>query len=92
MTGQDYNLDELLQKLLKSILKRYTLISPETTSTIETEYHMALYQLMEWHGYLIKGNRVYSRITGTNAYGQLVLEHEMGETIICDLKEVKFPV
>lgn len=92
MTGQDYNLDELLQKLLKSILKRYTLITPETTNTIETEYHRALYQLMEWQGYLIKGNRLYSRITGTNAYGQLVLENERGEIIICDMKEVRFPV
>jgi BirA family biotin operon repressor/biotin-[acetyl-CoA-carboxylase] ligase len=89
-TGMDYNLDELLQKLLESIFKRYTHIRPETISKIETEYHRALYRLMEWHEYLINDNKVYSRITGTNTYGQILLESGSGETLNCDMKEIKF--
>jgi hypothetical protein len=45
---------------------------------------------MEWHPYIVKGVNVHARITGTNAYGQLLLEPEAGEELVCDLKEVKF--
>jgi hypothetical protein len=45
---------------------------------------------MEWHNYFIKNNAVQARITGTNAFGQLLLESKTGEMITCDLKEVKF--
>ena len=89
-TGLDYNIDELLHKLVNSILKRYTSIKPETIRKIETEYQRVLYRFMEWHEYLINDAIVYSRITGTNAYGQLVLEAGSGETFACALKEVKF--
>lgn len=90
VTGTEYNLDDLLQKLLHSIFERYTFIRPETTGKIENDYQKALYRLEEWHEYLVKGVKINSRITGTNAYGQLLLENETGEIIVCDLKEVKF--
>lgn len=90
VTGLEFNLDELLHKLLHSIIERYLHTRPESTRKTEQEYQKALYRLKEWHEYLIKGVKVYSRITGTNAYGQLVLENKTGETIVCDLKEVKF--
>lgn len=90
ITGLDYNLDEILQGLLHSISERYLSAKPETTVKIETEYHKSLYHLMEWNNYLIKGINMHLRITGTTLYGQLVLENEAGETIVCDLNEVKF--
>ena len=90
VTGTEFNLDEILQKLLHSIFLRYTHCNPRTTRKIESEYLTALYRLEEWHDYLVKGVKVHSKITGTNAYGQLLLENQTGETIVCDLKEVKF--
>lgn len=90
VTGQGYNLDEILQKLWQSIFERYGNISPRTTRKIESEYQTALYRLEEWHDYLVNEIKVFSKITSTNAYGQLLLENQSGETIVCDLKEVKF--
>jgi BirA family biotin operon repressor/biotin-[acetyl-CoA-carboxylase] ligase len=90
VTGAEYNLAELLQKLLHSIFERYSYTSPETTKKVESDYQKALYRLEEWHEYLVTEKKVFAKITGTTAYGQLVLENESGVKIICDLKEVKF--
>jgi len=89
-TGKEYNLDEIIQKLLKSIFNRYSQVKPETSGIIETEYQKALYRLNEWHIYLVNGLKVNARITGTNGYGHLLLETETEKMIVCDLKEVKF--
>lgn len=86
----EYNLNELLQQLLHSVFYRYNRIKTGTTEKIENDYQQALYRLEEWHEYMVNGIRVNSKITATNAYGQLILEKENGESIVCDLKEVKF--
>lgn len=90
ITNMDYTLDEILQKLLRSIFERYTHASQESARKFENDYQRVLYRLMEWHDYQVKGTKVFSRITGTTAYGQLVLEHESGETQVLDMKEVQF--
>lgn len=90
VTGVEYNLDEILQQLLTSVFNRYNPIKPGTARKIENDYQRALYRLGEWHEYLLKDTNVNAMITGTNAYGQLVLENENGENVVCDLKEVKF--
>jgi BirA family biotin operon repressor/biotin-[acetyl-CoA-carboxylase] ligase len=90
LTGCDYNLDELLLKLLDSIFKRYAQVKPETYKKIETDYHKALYRLYEWHKFALHKNVIYARITGTNSYGQLLLETEMEQIEECDIKEVQF--
>lgn len=89
-TGKDYNLDELLPKLIEFIFKRYSQVKPETNLKIETDYQKALYRLFEWHTYIVKGSEVNARITGTNNSGQLLLETQTEEILACDLKEVKF--
>ncbi len=90
VTNTEYNLSDLLPKLLQSILNRYAFIGTDTAQKIDTDYKKSLYRLMEWHDYLVKGANMQSRITGTNEYGQLMLENKSGESIVCDLKEVKF--
>jgi BirA family biotin operon repressor/biotin-[acetyl-CoA-carboxylase] ligase len=89
-TGKEYSLDEILQLLLQSIFNRYAQVNPETSKRIENEYQKALYRLNEWHNYLVKGSLVNAKITGTNEYGQLLLETETEKILVCDLKEVKF--
>jgi len=90
ITDIEYDLDIVLEKLLKYIFNRYLQVKPETKQIIENEYHKTLYRLMEWHEYLINNNIVTARIAGTNEYGQLLLETKSGEVLVCDLKEVKF--
>lgn len=92
ITGIEYNLDQLLQELLNSIFNRYININPDSINKIESEYKRVLYRLMEWHEYIINESIVYARIKGTNAFGQLLMENNKGETLVCDLKEVKFVI
>jgi len=90
ITDLDYNLSDILQKLLHSLFNRYFTINQETISKTETDYQEALYRLMEWHEYLVKESQIHARITGTTDFGQLLLENETGEISVCDMKEVKF--
>ena len=90
VTDMDYILDEILQKLLRSIFVRYSHARLESIRKFENDYQRVLYRLLEWHNYLVKGTKVFSRITGTTAYGQLVLQYESGETQVLDMKEVQF--
>lgn len=90
ISGKDYNLQEILKQVLQCIFKRYKQVKPDTFHTIENDYQFALYRRMEWYEYLVKGVEVSARITGTNAYGQLLLETRNDQILICDLKEVKF--
>ncbi len=90
ITGKEYNLEVVLAKLLKSIVLRYEKLNSKTNYTIETDYHKALYRLLEWHEYVVKKTKIKARITGTSEFGQLLLETETGEALVCDLQEVKF--
>jgi BirA family biotin operon repressor/biotin-[acetyl-CoA-carboxylase] ligase len=91
MTSEkEYDLDELLEKLLHSILLRYTQVKPEFKTIIEDDYQKALYRAMEWHTYMMKGLKTRARITGTNSYGQLLLETETEKILVFDVKEVNF--
>ncbi len=88
-TGINYNLDVVLSKLLISIFRRYRQVMPGTFSEIETAYQAALYRRLEWQKYEVRGSELIAMITGTNPYGQLLLETREGEQLTCDLKEVK---
>lgn len=89
-SGQDYDLNLLLDRLLKHIFEMYSYVNFSTKARIEKMYEDALYRFGTWHQYLVKGTQVTARITGTSPYGQLLLENTSGKVIICDLKEVKF--
>jgi len=90
VSGKEYNLDKTLHNLLASIFEQYERVNSGLTDKIEHEYQNALYRVMEWHDYLIKGLTVHARITGTSEYGQLLLESNDNQKYVCDLKEVKF--
>ncbi len=89
ITGIDYNIEELLEKLLKAILLRYSQVKT-LPKKIGQDYQNALYRFMEWHYFEVKKNRIFGRIRGTNEYGQLLIETENKPVLICDLKEIKF--
>ena len=92
ITQKDYNLDEVLRKLLNSIFEKYSLVQQNKGRLIENEYYQAMYRLMEWHLYRINNVQIKARITGTSSYGQLMLQTQALQEITCDLKDVKFVI
>lgn len=91
-TGKDYDLREILNRLLLYIVDRYSQVTAGAFQKIEKDYQTALYRFMEWHEFTIKGDKTNARLTGTSEYGQLILETEAGQKITCDLKDVKFSI
>jgi BirA family biotin operon repressor/biotin-[acetyl-CoA-carboxylase] ligase len=89
LTGADYNLDVVLEKLLQSIFLRYAQVKTAQRK-IESDYQKVLYRVMEWRDFEVKKTLVHARITGTNEYGQMLLETVTGAVLVCDLKEVRF--
>ena len=89
ITGREYNLEGLLERLHKAILIRYSQVKT-TPRGIDRDYRNALYRIKEWCYYEVKKSVIYGKITGTNEYGQLLIETENGPVMVCDLKEVKF--
>jgi len=92
ITKKEYNLDEVLGKLLKSVFEKYSLVQQNQGKLIEKEYYQAMYRLMEWHRYIINNTEITARITGTSPYGQLLLQTQTLEELTCDLKDVKFVI
>lgn len=92
VSGIDYQLGNVLDKLLVSISERYEQVCKGLHGNIETDYQCALYRLREWHGFELKGIRIKACVKGTNEYGQLLLDTEEGGTCVCDVKEVKFVI
>lgn len=92
ITKRDYNLEDVLEKLLNSIFEKYSLVQQNKGRLIENEYYQAMYRLMEWHRYLVNKVEVTARITGTSPYGQLLLQTQTHQELTCDLKDVKFVI
>ena len=90
ITKKDYDLNEILDKLLNFIFVKYASLKFSLGQEIENEYHKSLYRLEEWHEFKVSGVKTYARITGTNTFGQLLLETENRQLLTCDLSDVKF--
>ena len=90
ISGKQYDLDLVLKQLLNSISSRYSTLKPGAERKIEIDYQAALYRLLEWHDYMVKSTMMKARITGTNEYGQLILETSEAQVMACDVKEVRF--
>lgn len=94
LTGREYELRGLLERLLESLRKRYEELAgsgqPVVGSGIEREYMARLMNLGQECEYIHKGERIRATITGVSQWGHLQLVKEDGERIECGMKEILF--
>ncbi len=90
ISGFDFALNDALDSLLDCIALEYETVQKGRYHEIESAYHVALYRLGQQHEYIIRGAKTFATITGTNEYGQLLLETPDRNLVICDMKEVRF--
>jgi BirA family biotin operon repressor/biotin-[acetyl-CoA-carboxylase] ligase len=88
-TGIEFTLDEVLKNLCRQIEKRYLQLKKDNTAT-HKNYLENLYRYKTFANYNYKGNKIKARIIDIDTNGKLILEKELGEKLICDLKEVEF--
>lgn len=76
--------------LSNSIEKYYMRLTAGKYSDINREYHSHLYGLGKRRSFIYKGAAIKGIIKGVDQTGALVVEHETGADIKCELKEIEF--
>ena len=91
LTGENYQLDTILNTILTNIEKEYTQLK-HNDNNIEVQYVNRLYRLNVEAGYIYQNQTIRATITGINRFGHLQLNTADGEHINCALKEIKFVI
>jgi BirA family biotin operon repressor/biotin-[acetyl-CoA-carboxylase] ligase len=90
LTGQEFALKELLDKVCEQLEAYYLQLRAGKFSELTALYLSRLYRKDEWAGFRSGEEAFRGRITGVSAAGKLQLEREGGETQEYDLKEIAF--
>lgn len=91
ITNSDFDVNEVLEKLLKNI-DYYYLSSPDENQmlALKDEYLRRLYQINIKKQYIANGKLFNGILTGTDEYGRLKIIDEQGTEFVFAHKEVEF--
>lgn len=90
LSGRDYDADENLTSLLKSLDTRYKLIADHYDQKITIEYLSKLYRCNQWSSFKDKDGKFCGRITGVSPDGKINIEKKSGLSNQYYFKEVVF--
>jgi BirA family transcriptional regulator, biotin operon repressor / biotin---[acetyl-CoA-carboxylase] ligase len=90
ISGKEYKIDQIIERLCSHIEKYYLMLKSGKLSQISEQYLNCFYKLNEWHDFEIAGEKRNLKIIGTSNSGLLLLEDKNGEKREFDLKEVKW--
>ncbi len=90
ITGNDYNLAELTNKLHQALCKELDGLNMEQSEDIQRFYINNLYRRDGFHPYTDKDGPFVARICGIGAQGDLLLEREDGSVNHYLFKEVQY--
>ena len=75
ITGKDYNISDLLEKLLKNLGYWYNELENGSINSIDETYFSRLYRKNEWSLFAEPGKQIFeAQITGIGKFGQLQLQ------------------
>lgn len=86
---KDYNLEEVLPKLLEALEKRFLQLRSQDFKKLNDDYLASLYWRGEQHVFKSKDNTFEGTILGIDETGKLEVETKVG-TIHFDIKEIEF--
>jgi BirA family transcriptional regulator, biotin operon repressor / biotin---[acetyl-CoA-carboxylase] ligase len=92
LTGIDYNVEDVAQEVWELAMSWYAKLERGMTDLIDEAYVNNLYRMNVWAQFSKDGQRMKARITGVDAWGQLILEKRSGERIVCAFKEIAFVI
>ena len=90
ITGQEYDLNEMLSELCSSLDKRYSQLSSGMLDAIDANYLSSLYKYGQTALYADLHGDFLGRITGVDPIGRLIIEDESGNYRKFHHKEVVF--
>jgi len=89
-TGKEYDLDLLLEQLVKNIDEYYNILKSNPLGDIDKLYFDKLYRKNVMSKFRKDGKIIRARITGLSEYGHLLLETADGSSLECEIKEIEF--
>lgn len=92
ITGKNYDIETVAEKITEHLNKWYKLLENNRYHEIDTAYLNHLFRRNEWAVFAINGNRFEARITGIGEFGQLILEEKNGTLSEYMFKEVEFVI
>jgi BirA family biotin operon repressor/biotin-[acetyl-CoA-carboxylase] ligase len=93
LTGKEYNINEVFEKLYDALEARYKMLESEPEK-LQSDYHSLLYRRGEEHTYkLPSGEEFSATLEGVKPTGELALRHSSnGELHHYLFKEVEFVI
>ena len=89
ITGEDYDLQPLLEQIAEHIIIKVEQLKSNPTS-IEQDYLKRLFRYRSWADYEIEGKTLRLFMTGIDAFGRLMLIDKQSIQHKFDIKEIKF--
>ena len=90
--GREYDLREVLERVLERVLVRYKMLKEGKREELKREYLDLLLYRGEKRKYVYKGKEIEAKIENVNCFGHLILETEREGKIVCELKELRFVI
>jgi len=90
ITGEQYDLKEMVEKLHRRLITAFEHLTTDNESDIRKYYLNSLYRRDGYHKYRDNTGDFKARIMDINAHGHLILEPEEGSAREYDFKEVAF--
>lgn len=92
ITGKEYDLADVLDKMLKYLDFRYHQLCEKNYSILDAEYLKLLYRIGKWCEFSTHKSNFTGKIIGVSKLGQLQIELKEGEVKTYGFKEVEFVV
>ncbi len=93
LTGVDYDIASLLERLYCSIMARYNQLKSGELEEISTNYNSRLYRKDEQHTYFLSdGTPIEGVILGVKGSGELIVKHSENLTSNYLFKEIEFKI
>lgn len=90
LTGEEFQLDEILDELLKQIDFYYQLLVDGQYQQLDELFLSKLYRFGEWHSFQDEEHRYVGKIVGINEIGQLRIQEQDGPIHEYHFKEVGY--
>ena len=90
ITKKEYSLEQLLDKLCKSLEARHLQLKAQNRSLLKSDYLNQLYLFEKKSMFIIKGKKLNAKIIGITDIGKLVLENASADIFECGMNDVVF--
>lgn len=92
LTGKNYSIEIVAERLWEKLEIRYNELKSGDFSSVDNAYLNRLFRYQKWAFFAKQGEVFEARITGTGQFGQLILEQKDGTKTEYLFKEVEFVI